>query len=322
MNVLNFYVTFDTEGLGDRFILVSTILNIMNKFNRDAVVHFIEDSLIITSKVNYDAVELVNRKDNVTGLGLSTNIDNVEHVSDIHPHKDNWYHKFFKKLKGIFLNIFSSCDGIDGFTFRKISKKKLYEDFYEIVDFFHFKRPKNKITTNILKNKIFTQSTYQGPGFLWGSWMKSSVRKNVFLQAYRKVWKEGSYWSIDFSPKEKEKNVCYMLYRSGEQQSEYKNISEQENLKIKTLMKTFPEITFFSLEHNNYSKNVEILSKSHFIFATEGMWTHLSRAMNINTVAYSKDSVTAQEINDQGHYSSLSFDECLKKIKSLLMDIK
>ena len=303
MNVLNFYVTFDTEGLGDRFILVSTILNIMNKFNRDAVVHFIEDSLIITS--------------NEVGLGLSTNIDNVEHVSDIHPHKDNWYHKFFKKLKDIFL-----MAGIDGFTFRKISKKKLYEDFYEIVDFFHFKRPKNKITTNILKNKIFTQGTYQGPGFLLGSWMKSSVRKNVFLQAYRKVWKEGSYWPIDFSPKEKEKNVCYMLYRSGEQQSEYKNISEQENLKIKTLMKTFPEITFFSLEHNNYSKNVEILSKSHFIFATEGMWTHLSRAMNINTVAYSKDPVTSQEINDQGHYSSLSFDEYLKKIKSLLMDIK
>ena len=158
---IDFYITFDTEGLGDRFILVSTILNIMNKFNCDAVVHFIEDSLIITS--------------NEVGLGLPTNIDNVEHVSDVHPHKDNWYHKFFKKLKGIFL-----MAGIDGFTFRKISKKKLYEDFYEIVDFFHFKRPKNKITTNILKNKIFTQGTYQGPGFLLGSWMKSSVRKNVF----------------------------------------------------------------------------------------------------------------------------------------------
>ena len=43
--------------------------------------------------------------------------------------------------------------------------------------------------------------------------------------------------------------------------------------------------------------------------------------MNINTVAYSKDPVTSQEINDQGHYSSLSFDEYLKKIKSLLMGI-
>ena len=30
---IDFYITFDTEGLGDRFILVSTILNIMNKFN-------------------------------------------------------------------------------------------------------------------------------------------------------------------------------------------------------------------------------------------------------------------------------------------------
>ena len=107
-------------------------------------------------------------------------------------------------------------------------------------------------------------------------------------------------------------------------QAKDKFITKKERRKFSVMVSTFPEINFIPLEDFNYTKNVEILSKSHFIFATEGMWTHLSRAMNIHTVAHvvhtephGKEIQINKQMNNQGHYSSFSFDECLEKMKNL-----
>ncbi len=269
-DILKFYLKFESEGLGDRFVLVSTILNIINEFERDAIVYFIKNS---TSGANIPAM-----------LGIS--------------------------LTNAYLSSFH----------------RPFYDFYEIVDFFHFKRPKNKIFTNFCKDQEFSKNMYHGGGYTIGEMTTPSL--NDFLQASNKVWEEGSYWPIDFPIREKRKNVCYMLYELADinlvGSRSLKGITKDQVRKFKTLTETFPEITFINLEHRNYLKNVEILSESHFIFATEGMWTHLSRAMNIHTVAHvvhtephGKEIQINKQMNNQGHYSSFSFDECLEKMKNL-----
>ena len=92
-------------------------------------------------------------------------------------------------------------------------------------------------------------------------------------------------------------------------------------MKIEILIRKFPKITFFPLENLDYARNVEILQMSNFIFATEGMWTHLSRAMNVYTIAHTTNLTINKEINSQGHSSSPRFDKCLEKAKNLCTDL-
>ena len=210
----------------------------------------------------------------------------------------------------------------------------LYEDFYEIVDFFHFKRPKNKITTEHNTVRSFGNCIDTNPlrpdlvGYSKHPPNDTMPHRNYNLcNAFQKMsaetWVNGSYWPIDFSPKEKEKNVCYMFYTDIDRHhnTHGKHTKKKQREKFKTLTETFPEITFYQLEDFNFSRNVEILSKSNFIFATEGMWTHLSRAMKVNTIAHTTNVEINKEINDQGHYSSPRFDKCLDKVKNLCTDL-
>ena len=44
------------------------------------------------------------------------------------------------------------------------------------------------------------------------------------------------------------------------------------------------------------------------------MWTHLSRAMKIPTIAFSRNSDWIREINQQGHFCSSDFEECLFEV--------
>ena len=63
------------------------------------------------------------------------------------------------------------------------------------------------------------------------------------------------------------------------------------------------------LEDYNFARNVEILAESEFIVASEGMWTHLSRAMKIPTIAYTIIPEWNDEINSQGHFCSPNIEE-------------
>ena len=52
------------------------------------------------------------------------------------------------------------------------------------------------------------------------------------------------------------------------------------------------------------------------------MWTHLSRAMKVDTIAYSRNKTFIEEFNKQGHFCSGSFEECLIKLKEKCIDLK
>lgn len=246
-------------GLGDRFIMVSAFLGVMDYFDRDSVIY------ISGSKER-------NRW-------------------EIH------------------------------------SEKLLCENFYQIIDFFHFKRPKNKITTVHLNKKLSWPETHEMNKSNYENTYDKELKKlslpngsnhlnNVFEIVHNKIWTDGTYWPIDFPIREKRKNVCYMFYDKNKDK-----VTEKQRMKIEILIRKFPKITFFPLEDFNYSRNVEILQMSNFIFATEGMWTHLSRAMKVNTVAQTTNVNINKEINNQGHFSSPRFDKCLTKVENLCIDL-
>jgi hypothetical protein len=197
-------------------------------------------------------------------------------------------------------------------------------DFYQIIDFYHLVRPKNKITTVLVNGRvggIGWMSVYRAQR---GGGIEGVEERKEFSIVNKKCWDKGSYWPIDFPIREKRKNVCYVLYDENNHrvQAKDKFVTLKEKHKLYALMELFPEINFIPLEDFNYAKNVEILSESNFIFATEGMWTHLSRAMNVYTIAHTVNIQINQNINEQGHFSTPIFDECLTKLEEKCIDLK
>ena len=195
-------------------------------------------------------------------------------------------------------------------------------DFYQIIDFYHLVKPKNKITTVHVNGRVgFGWNGFMGS--VWGG-IEGVEEQKIFQKALKRCWDEGAYWPINFPIREKRKNVCYMIYDKNNHrvQAKDKFITKKERRKFSVMVSTFPEINFILLEDFNYTKNVEILSKSHFIFATEGMWTHLSRAMNVYTIAHTVNIQINDTINEQGHFSTPIFDECLTKLEEKCIDLK
>lgn len=172
------------------------------------------------------------------------------------------------------------------------------KNFYDTIDFYRFERPQYKIKTIHLDESI----SYSESRDL-------NLKDYHYKLYYTSLFIEGKYWPITFSKKEKQK-ICYMHY-TGDQKQDDKIASPEDIKKFDALIEDFPNLDFIRLEDFNYYKNVEILSESHFIFATEGMWTHLSRAMNIDTVAFTTNININKEINKQGHFSSNKFEDCL-----------
>ena len=120
----------------------------------------------------------------------------------------------------------------------------------------------------------------------------------------------GHYWPIDFKPKPKIL-ISYMFYMNVE---ENKSINDFMLNKFKNVTQKFSNLTFQRLEDFNFSKNVELLSQSHLLIASEGMWTHLSRAMKIDTIAFTNLIEFINVFNSQGHFCSGNFEECLNKL--------
>ena len=175
------------------------------------------------------------------------------------------------------------------------------DNFYDIIDFFHFKRPKQKIVTHI-KDKWLNQNDV----------MISNVRKDKKYEYFNELMfsNTGHYWPIDFKPKPKIL-ISYMFYMNVE---ENKSINDFMLNKFKNVTQKFSNLTFQRLEDFNFSKNVELLSQSHLLIASEGMWTHLSRAMKIDTIAFTNLIEFINVFNSQGHFCSGNFEECLNKL--------
>jgi len=213
-------------------------------------------------------------------------------------------------------------------------------DFYEFIDFFHFERPLTQVP--IISNVI----TYG-----WGAelealeskivWKPTQKRKNVSDNALfefnfaqneiygyhnRNLYDHGKYWPIEYDKTVKKTIIAFMFYvdlgsgsgrHSDGTEDSNKFITLEEEKTFNKLKDYLTNIKFniVRLEDRNYAKNVELLSQSHLLIASEGMWTHLSRAMNIDTIAYTNLSEFIEEFNNQGHFCSGNFEECLTKLK-------
>lgn len=171
--------------------------------------------------------------------------------------------------------------------------------FKSIVDFFHFRSPNFNIKTQIITKDRES----------WQDMVDNNFKENRnFDKINNNLLTLGEYWPIDFV-RNKQNKFCYMLYESkwfSSQNDKYFSSSDMK--KFYTLCEYLP-IKGERLEDYNFARNVEILAESEFIVASEGMWTHLSRAMKIPTIAYSKTQEWIDEINSQGHFCSQNIEE-------------
>ena len=220
-------------------------------------------------------------------------------------------------------------------------------DFYDVIDFFHFERPQEKITTNVInegpppykeikarkrkkKNNKITYAEKQNDCHNY------NMRLDEYMRSNYSLYNHGKYWPITYDKTVEKKLITFMFYvkDNPDRQFEHKFITTEEERLFNKIMRDYHywigrphdpvqrTIQFVRLEDYNFKRNVELLSQSHFVIASEGMWTHLSRAMNIDTIAYTKDDVFINEFNSQGHFASGNFEECLIKLNEKCIDFK
>ena len=171
-------------------------------------------------------------------------------------------------------------------------------DFYEVIDFFHFKRPEQKIVTHI-KHAFMDHN--------------DAMTLNNEIMYSPKAY----YWPIDFDFKPKT-IISYMFYMD---QKVHKSITENMFEEFVSIVEQYSNLKFLRLEDLNFLKNVDLLSQSYMLIASEGMWTHLSRAMKVDTIAFTDLKEFIYEFNSQGHFCSGVFDECLNKLKEKCINL-
>lgn len=264
-----------------------------HQFYKNVIIWFIKKY-----KVFPDDYLIFNFSSNSGGLG-----DRFMIISAI-------LHTLLEQKKNAVINLFYGHDkyfDLDSKYYRTEKQKILpYKNFYEILDFFHFKKPSFKIISNpINKYKNTTDNAL--------------TLSRLMCPSMANVTDCGRYWPIDFDETKEKKYISYIFYNfyGKHDLGTYKGdkaLKLFEMQKFHEIKSKYPYLKFVELEEINYAKNVELLSQSELLIATEGMWTHLSRAMNIPTIAFTKSEDFIREINQQGHFCSGNFEECLIKL--------
>ena len=192
------------------------------------------------------------------------------------------------------------------------------DGFKSVIDFFHFVEPDFHMKSEVIHPQAHGLNEAYDINF------KTNIG---FKELNMELQRDGNYWPINFTRKIKNK-FCYMLYEfEGNHMDPIRNYQNDNWNKTKwfclqndkcfstgdmekfyTLCEYLP-IKGERLEDYNFARNVEILAESKFIVASEGMWTHLSRAMKIPTIAYTTVPEWNEEINSQGHFCSPNVEE-------------
>lgn len=194
------------------------------------------------------------------------------------------------------------------------------DGFQSLIDFFHFVQPDFHMKSDIIVpsehglNDAYDINFKANPGF---------------SELNMKLMNKGDYWPINFERSNEYRNkFCFMLYELDHNHMDpkvnlgndnwnrlkwwslqnEKCFSKKDMDKFYSLCEFLP-IRGVRLEDLNFARNVQILAESKFIVASEGMWTHLSRAMNIPTIAYSTVREWNDEINGQGHFCSPNIEQ-------------
>ena len=174
-----------------------------------------------------------------------------------------------------------------------------------LIDFFHFKRPNFDLSISFLVDDKMDDLNIIH---------KLNAKNDKFVDVQIDRLENGNYWPIDFV-RECDDDFCWMLYIEGKKNiMPEKRLTKKDYEKFNFMIKT-KKLNGYKLFDFNFSENVKILAKSKFLFACEGMWTHLSRAMKIPTIAFSRNPDWIREINQQGHFCSSDFEECLFELR-------
>jgi hypothetical protein len=169
-----------------------------------------------------------------------------------------------------------------------------------LIDFFHFEQPSFDIDVEIISKEYSLND-------LW----EHNMNNQNFGDLNIDLLEDGDYWPIKVKRNEHDK-FTWMLYDCDVLPSE-KCVTNIDMNKFYALCNVL-SIKGQKLEDMNFSKNVELLSESKFLLSSEGMWTHLSRAMKVPTIAYTTIPEWNREINQQGHFCSSNFEECLFEV--------
>lgn len=179
------------------------------------------------------------------------------------------------------------------------------KNLYSLTDFFNFKRPNFDIPISYLPDNSLDNLNMIH---------ELNAKNDKFVDVRIDRLENGIYWPIDFV-RECDDDFCWMLYIEGKKNiMPEKRLTKKDYEKFNFMIKT-KKLNGYKLFDFNFSENVKILAKSKFLFACEGMWTHLSRAMKIPTIAFSRNPDWIREINQQGHFCSSDFEECLFELR-------
>jgi len=239
-------------------------------------------------------------------------------------------------------------------TVNDDNEKLNFADFYDVIDFFHFKRPSTPIFSNVIEDEFYVGEAGLGEGVR--SWYSPDDPKNygniacfnynmknkIYAHYNYNLYRNGKYWPINYDKTIKKDIITFMFYsetsnkttcairnklRGGFRNASppyviQKYINKNDIIEFMKIVDMFPQVEIVCLESENFAKNVELLSRSILLIGSEGMWTHLSRAMDIDTIGYSKLPHFWYEFNEQGHFCSENFEECLTKLKEKCIDLK
>ena len=196
---------------------------------------------------------------------------------------------------------------------KKLRNNLKFNNLFEVIDFLHLERPNDPFLEDSVE--LLNEHSDHFEGFM----------KNVENEMYRSfndtLLRDAKYWPVRYEKFAKKKYITYLLYHTEKLHfgQSHKILTIEQIDAFKNLISNMTELSdrleFVELEDYNYAKNIELLSKSYFHIGSEGMWTHLSRAMNVYTIAYSLLDEFIGEFNQQGHFCSKEFLECLEKMK-------
>jgi len=184
-------------------------------------------------------------------------------------------------------------------------------DFYDIIDFFHFKRP-DKSEPLIISNIIDEEP----PPFHASTGHRNieyEITNNEYKRSHNFLYNREQYWPINYDKTIKKDIITFMFY-VDDSLPEHKFITVEEEKEFQLLKTNLSSFNFHRLEDFNFKKNVELLSRSKLLISSEGMWTHLSRAMDIDTITISRDSKFIKEFTRQGYFCS-GIQECLNELE-------
>ena len=194
---------------------------------------------------------------------------------------------------------------------KKYRDNLKFNNLFEVIDFLHLQRPNKPFLEDSVE--LLNEHSDHFEGYM------KNVDNEIYQSFNDVLLMEAKYWPVNFNKFAKKKYITYLFYHPEKlhfgQSHKIITMKEMEIFKKSISEIKSDRFDFIELEDYNYKRNVELLSEIDSHIGSEGMWTHLSRAMNIYTICLSRLKEFIGEFNMQGHFCSEEFMVCLEQIK-------